>query len=107
MTMNYLLITHDRLHAHPAASLRMPDELLDFYGDLYLANAWLGAIGISFELFLGAPAQWLACAQSHSLVPLDERQNFYPLLPRQRAVRDRVDAAEAGQQSFDFDRSAA
>jgi len=95
--MNYLLCTHRRVAAAAhAAQLIMSDERLDFLGGLYLENPRLALIGISFEMFLADPRPFLGM-QIAGLLSADEAVAFLRLLPRQRAVRDRLDAADAGQ----------
>jgi hypothetical protein len=93
--MNYLLLTQARLN-HASPPLIMRDERLDFYGDLYHLNPRLAWLGISFEVFLSDPESFIG-AEIAGLVALDDAAEFLRLLPAQRAVRDRIDASEAGQ----------
>lgn len=96
--MDYLLCTHRRFEATAAAApLIMADELLEFWGAIYLDNPVIAQLGISFEAFLAQPARILPAASFTALVPLTEFFDRLPLLPAQRAVRDRLDAADAGQ----------
>lgn len=95
--MDYLLCTHRRFEAAAAAApLIMSDERLDFLGGLYLENPRLSLAGISFEMFLSDPRPFLGM-QIAGILSADEAVAFLRLLPRQRAVRDRLDAADAGQ----------
>ena len=99
--MHYLLLTQARL---TSITPRTYDDVwLHHWADVYLANTGLRAIGITFEMFLQAPAQILASATFHTLMPLPEAHKFYPLLPAQRAVQERVDAAAAGQMSLNLE----
>ncbi len=96
--MNYLLCTHSRFErAAHAAPLILSDELIELWGEIYLANPLLTQLGITFEDFLSAPAGILSAATYQTLMPLPDGAQFYALLPAQRAVRDRMDAADAGQ----------
>jgi hypothetical protein len=99
--LNYLLLTQARLT--PAVPRTWPDAYLDHWGDVYLGNPALRAIGITFEMFLQAPEQILGSATFHTLMPLPEGHKFYPLLPAQRAVQERVDAEAAGQMSLNLE----
>lgn len=103
--LNYLLLTQARLT--PAIPRTYSDACLDHWGEVYLDNPGLRAIGITFEMFLQQPAQILESATFHTLMPLPEPHKFYPLLPQQRAVQERVDAAAAGQTSLNFEERAA
>ena len=95
--MNFLLCTHRRFEAAAhAAPLIMSDARLDFLGGLYLENPRLSRVGISFETFLADPHAFLGL-QIASVLSFDEAVDFLRLLPRQRAVRDRLDATDAGQ----------
>lgn len=110
--MKYLVLRLDHDPGTGGSSLIKSDEELDYLGDLYLANPQLHRCGISFERFLGDPADFLG-ARGIGIGALDEVRGFLRLLPAQRAVRDRLDAEAAGQQAFAFetepqhDRSAA
>lgn len=95
--MDYLLCTRRRVEAAAhVAPLIMSDERLDFLGDLYLENPRLSLAGISFEMFLADPRPFLGM-QIAGILSADEAVAFLRLLPRQRAVRDRLDAAGVGQ----------
>ena len=69
-----------------APGLYLSDERLDYFGELFLANPALRATGVTFEAFLIVPSPFI--------LPLPD-VDYYPLLPAQRAVRDRLDAAAA------------
>lgn len=96
--MDYLLCTQRRFEAAAsAAPLIMPDEVLEFWGEVYIANPVMAQIGISFEAFLAQPARILPAASFTAVILLTEYFDRLPLLPAQRAVRDRLEAADAGQ----------
>lgn len=99
--MDYLLITSQRLH-HGEGSRTFSDAEIDHWGEIYLANPWLYRLGISFGEFIESPAAYLHAVGCAALMPLPEGAKFYPLLPAQRAVQERLDAEAAGQQSFPF-----
>lgn len=103
--LNYLLLTQARLT--PAVPRTYDDAWLHHWGDVYLANAGLRAIGITFEMFLQAPQQILGAATFHTLMPLPPAHKFYPLLPRQRVAQEQIDAAAAGQTSLNFEEQTA
>jgi len=98
--VNYLLITQARLT--PIVPRTYPDAWIEDWGAEYLAHPFLRAIGISFELFLQFPRELLDTASVSTLIPLPTAHGLYPLLPRQRAVQERVDAEAAGQLSLPF-----
>ena len=100
--MKYLVMRLDHDPDVGARSLIKSDEELEYFGELYLANPQLSRCGISFERFLGDPANYLG-ARGIGIGALDEVKGFLHLLPAQRAVRDRLDADAAGQQAFAFD----
>lgn len=104
MPRHYLLITEARLQ--PQVPRCYDDAHLDHWGEVYRANAGLGAIGITFEIFLQAPQMFLDSATHHILVPLPEGRPFYALLPAQRAVQERLDAEDAGQLSLSLGEAA-
>jgi hypothetical protein len=103
--MNYLLCTQARFrrpeHVTP---LIMTDEEIDFWGGVYLANPAIFQLGISFEQFLAQPRELLPAATFGALISLtDLLLSRVTLLPKQRAVQERLDAADAGQLAFDLD----
>lgn len=102
---HYLLITAHRLR--PAVERTYPDADIERWGEIYLANPQLATIGVTFEAFLNQPGQILRAAIYHELVPLPDHLDFYPLLPKQRAIRERLDAAAAGQMALNLEGSAA
>ncbi len=67
----------------------LPDEQLEYWASAYLANRNLSARGITFDVFLAAPAQILN-ALARPIVPSGP-----VLLPAQRAVRDEIEMHEA------------
>ncbi len=71
------------------APYTVPDEQLEYWAGVYLANRSLSARGISFEVFLAAPAQILN-ALARPIVPTG-----LVLLPAQRAVREEIEMHEA------------
>jgi hypothetical protein len=97
MPRNYLLITESRLQP-PEPPPTQPDARLEYYGEVYVANPSLRAIGVSFEMFLQSPETFLFSVLT--LVPLPADQRYHPLLPQQRAVQEHLDAAAAGQLSL-------
>lgn len=101
--MNYLLITQARLR--PIVPRTYDDDYLDRWGDEYLAHPFLRAMGITFEQFLQFPRELLDGASVMTLIPLPDPHKFYPLLPKQRAVQERVDAEAAGQLPLPLDRA--
>jgi hypothetical protein len=101
--MNYLLITQARLT--PIVPRTYDDDYIERWGDEYVAHPYLRAIGISFEQFLQFPRELLESASVTTLIPLPEAHKFYPLLPKQRAVQERVDAEAAGQMRLPLDRA--
>ncbi|MCU7906505.1 MAG: hypothetical protein KZQ76_11830 [Candidatus Thiodiazotropha sp. (ex Epidulcina cf. delphinae)] len=65
------------------------DEYLSYWGDAYIANrSILKERGILFETFLQAPRAILEAAAFFKPLPLTD--DFYPLLPAQRIVQDRL-----------------
>ena len=101
--MNYLLCTQRRFEADAvAAPLVFADEAIDFWSEVYLANPVLSKLGISFEAFLAQPREILPAAQFTALMPLTDYIDNLPLLPRQRAVRERLDARDAGQLALEL-----
>ena len=99
--MNYLLITQARLQ--PIVPRTYDDDYLEHWGNEYRARPFLRAIGISFEQFLQFPRELIDTASVSTLIPLPNAHGFYPLLPAQRAVQERVDAAAAGQLALPFE----
>ena len=79
----------------------MSDERLDFLGEIYLRNPRLVSLGISFESFLSAPGAVL-WSEIAGILACDDVLDFIRLLPAQRAVRDSLDAAHAGQREIVF-----
>ncbi|MEW8522521.1 MAG: hypothetical protein AB2552_05660 [Candidatus Thiodiazotropha endolucinida] len=68
-----------------------PDNYLDHWGDLYVRNcALLKARGVLFETFLMAPRDILTAVAFNKPLPLAEGQAFYPLLPKQQAIQERL-----------------
>ena len=102
---NYLLVTAHRLQ--PVVARTYADAYIERWGEIYLANPQLATIGITFEAFLNQPENLLRAAIYHELVPLPDHVNFYPLLPKQRALRERLDAAAAGQMAHNLEEHAA
>ena len=80
-----------RLLAQPehVTPLLMDDQELDFWGEIYLANPLLARLGISFEAFLAQPRRLIECANVGASVSLQRFFEDLPLLPAQRAARDR------------------
>ena len=102
--MNYLLCTQARFQ-RPAfvTPLILPDEEIEFWGGVYLANPAIFQLGISFEQFLAQPREILPAAHFSAVIPLTELLlGRVGLLPKQRVVQERLDAADAGQLSFDL-----
>jgi len=66
--------------------MRMTDEALDHYGELYVRNA-IGAKlpGVTFERFLADPHGYLQAACFNLPLPTDDAA-LYPLLPRQAEI---------------------
>ncbi|MBL3601597.1 MAG: hypothetical protein JMN25_17325 [gamma proteobacterium endosymbiont of Lamellibrachia anaximandri] len=65
------------------------DNYIEFYAEVYLANrAVLRDRGILFETFLHHPEEILEAAAFKKPLPLDD--TFYPLLPAQAAVQERL-----------------
>ena len=67
-----------------------PDAYIDYWGEIYTANPVLHRRGILFESFLQAPHELLAAVANGTALPLPDREDFYPLLPAQQRVRDRL-----------------
>jgi len=69
------------------------DAYIEHWGEVYARNTWLSDVGVTFELFLLAPVRLLHRAPHKTLMPaaIDE---FYPLLPAQRAVQAQIDAEQ-------------
>lgn len=103
--MRFLLTTD--MNFAPAAPRTYADGYLDQWGEIFLANPQLRTLGVSFEQFLAQPAEILRAAVYHDLMPLPEHMDFYPPLPRQRAIRERLDAEAAGQLSLNLEERAA
>jgi len=103
--MNYLLCTQARFQRPTYVTpLVMSDEVIDFWGEVYLANPAIAQLGITFEMFLAQPLNLLPAATFEAVIPLtDLLLGRVALLPRQRAVQERLDAADAGQLSFDLE----
>ncbi|MEW8494269.1 MAG: hypothetical protein AB2604_10725 [Candidatus Thiodiazotropha taylori] len=67
------------------------DEHIDFWGDVYIANrALLRERGVLFETFMFAPKDILSAVLSGRAIPLSNDQDFYPLLPAQMKVAERL-----------------
>lgn len=71
-----------------------PDAYIEYWGEIYTANPVLRQRGILFHAFLHAPDELLAAVTSGTSLPLPEGEEFYPLLPAQRRVHDKVLIAE-------------
>lgn len=96
--MNYVICSKQRIDA--AASVKplvMSDEEIEFWGGVYLANPTLSMLGFTFEAFLTEPRRILPAAEFSAIFSLTEFFDRLPLLPAQRAVRERLDAQDAGQ----------
>lgn len=80
------------------------DEFIEHWGSVFVTLGLRELLGISFERFLECPAAHLEAAQAADealraqaeavAVRLAE-QVFEPLLPRQRAIAERIELAEA------------
>ena len=70
------------------------DEYIDFWGDIYTANPALFQRGILFHAFLEAPVELLTAVYQQTALPLQDDEDFYPLLPAQQRVSDRLMAEE-------------
>lgn len=105
--MDYLFCTHERLKNVAAHTpIKMSEAVIDMWADVYAANPMIALLGISFEMFLIQPHKFLPTANFTAIIPLtDEMLARLPLLPKQRAVQERLDAADAGQLSFELDPS--
>ncbi len=101
----YLLITTHYLQ--PVAPRTYDDAWIERWAAVYNANPQIAAIGITLDMFLAQPEQLLRAAVYHELVPLPEHLDFYPLLPKQRAIRERLDAEAAGQMALNLEGAAA
>lgn len=105
--MDFILCTQRRFEAAAqAAPLILPDEAIDFWGGVYLENPVLAQIGITFEAFLAQPREILPAAHFSAIVPLTDFIDSFSLLPKQRAVQERLDAESAGQLSFKLETEA-
>lgn len=64
-----------------------PDEYIEQWGNIYLANPALRRCGILFGMFLAAPVEILdACLSTNA----PESAEHLPLLPRQQKVAARI-----------------
>ncbi|MCU7877250.1 MAG: hypothetical protein KZQ84_10705 [Candidatus Thiodiazotropha sp. (ex Lucinoma borealis)] len=71
------------------------DQYLEYWGDVYLSNkAILKERGVLFDTFLIDPKAILEAVLFGKPLPLPEGEDFYPLLPSQRAVQERLINAE-------------
>jgi hypothetical protein len=68
--------------------MRMSDERLHLLGDIYQANPWLRASGITFIAFLASPEAYLFPRAAEVV------GEAAPLLPAQERVRVRLEAIE-------------
>ncbi|MCU7934150.1 MAG: hypothetical protein KZQ99_04625 [Candidatus Thiodiazotropha sp. (ex Dulcina madagascariensis)] len=76
------------------------DEYLAYWGNVYIANrALLKERGVLFETFLINPRAILDAVAFCKPLPLTD--DFYPLLPAQRAVQERLIHAELDQYERD------
>ncbi|MCU7842090.1 MAG: hypothetical protein KZQ94_22305 [Candidatus Thiodiazotropha sp. (ex Troendleina suluensis)] len=67
------------------------DAYLSYWGDVYVANrAILEDRGVVFETFLTDPRAILEAVLFCKPLPLSEGEDFYPLLPSQKAVQERL-----------------
>lgn len=71
------------------------DEHIERCAKLYMQNPELRARGVLFVMFLAQPQAYLRAIDFGLVMPLPPGEEFYPLLPDQRAVRDRIDCALA------------
>ena len=60
-----------------------PDEYIDFWGNVYLANQSIKKCGVLFETFLIAPQEILSMVGSAFVADVDD---YRPLLAAQRRV---------------------
>jgi hypothetical protein len=68
-----------------------PDEYIEHWGNVFLANPIVRRRGVLFTAFLVAPEEILAAVAMPLLVDLDEP---LPLMPAQRKVQHRQDWVE-------------
>lgn len=74
----------------------MNDLEMDRWADIYRANHVVTrSAGMTFEQFLQRPAAILQALVYDMAVPLEEDEDFYPLLPAQQLVAARVAADES------------
>jgi len=64
-----------------------PDEYIDYWGGVFLANPCLRRRGVRFDTFLIAPRELLAKV----MAPATDADGHAPLLPHQRRIRARVE----------------
>ena len=80
------------------------DEYLDHWGDVYVANyALFTARNVLFETFLLDPWAILTAVTFGFPLPSGE-DGFYPLLPAQKAIQERLINEEADQEMVDYQR---
>lgn len=71
------------------------DQFIEYWGDVYLSNrAILKERGVLFETFLIDPKSILEAVLFCKALPLSEGEDFYPLLPSQKALQVRLIDAE-------------
>lgn len=96
-----ILLSHLTAFAQRAACAPVyGDEYLDHWGEIYAANH-LRSRGILFEMFLRYPAEIMQAVGFGCALPLPAGETFYPLLPRQRAVQERLDTLDAAEARAD------
>lgn len=69
----------------------MTDEMLDYWGLIFTANSLSTKVpGLTFTKFLAAPERYLESVTFGIAEPIVDGGDYYPLLPRQRAVFERL-----------------
>lgn len=76
-------------------TLVLSDQHIDYWGNVYQANN-LFARGITFETFVQYPCEILAAVIACRKPPLQDGQDYYPLLPAQECVRQRLALLDQG-----------
>lgn len=68
-----------------------PDNYIEHWSDVYVRNrAILRARGVELMTFLVDPRAILTAVAFNKPLPLADDQDFYPLLPKQQAVQERL-----------------
>lgn len=71
--------------------LRYDESMMDYWYQVYATNHLYTRHRITFETFLEAPEAILSAVTFSTPLPLPPGEVFYPLLPAQQAVMDKLD----------------